>query len=175
MRSPITATRLAGLIVLLIGVGYCGYMTWVNLPAWRYRLVGAPAPGTAPRHIGTVEVEGESKYRGRMEIPPRYFIVTEHGRVEFHCGFRPVPRTCWFVSYQRPRTDEVFEIGYDEYWGVDYVKLPRRGMKQAVWTAFDVDAARAWQSRSAGSSLLIMLSFTLAYLWLVARFFVRDD
>jgi hypothetical protein len=99
---------------------------WGASPYFMVYVVGMPAPGTAPRYVGTIRFEGELQRTKTGWIPPRYFIQTSNGEVEFHCRYRPAKGECSFTTVlgAKPKTDDVYEIGYDSYWGLDYIKYP---------------------------------------------------
>jgi hypothetical protein len=63
-----------------------------------------------------------------MSKAPKYFIKTNKGEVEFHCGYLPYRKVCWLavVYFKKPEPDEIYEIGYDPYWGLDFIKYPER-------------------------------------------------
>lgn len=98
--------------------------------AWPYLLVPGfmPTPGTFPRYVGTIRVEGELRRGSGRNIPPKYFIRTAQGEVEFHCGYRPSPSECLLSTSAgvRPDPAEIYEIGYDPWWGIDYIRHPPR-------------------------------------------------
>jgi hypothetical protein len=99
---------------------------WGASPYFMVYVVGMPEPGTAPRYVGTIRFEGELQRTKTGWIPPKYFIQTSKGDVEFHCRYRPSKNECWFNAGlgSKPNTDDVYEIGYDPYWGLDYIKYP---------------------------------------------------
>ena len=45
--------------------------------------------------MGKLRVEGELQRTRDGWIPPRYFVETEQGDVEFHCGYLPYKRECF--------------------------------------------------------------------------------
>ena len=99
---------------------------WGASPYLMVYAVGMPEPGTAPRYMGTVRVEGKFERTRNGWKPPKYFIQTNKGDVELHCGYLPSRKECWMLMYV-PKTDfagNVFNIGYDWYWGIDYIKYP---------------------------------------------------
>lgn len=99
---------------------------WGASPYFMVYVVGMPAPGTAPRYTGTIRFEGELQRTKSGWIPTEYFIQTSKGDVEFHCGYRPKRSQCWFTTVLgiKPAPEDVYEIGYDPYWGLDYIKYP---------------------------------------------------
>jgi hypothetical protein len=101
---------------------------WGASPYFMVYVVGMPEPGTAPRYVGTVRFEGELQRTKTGWIPPKYFIQTSNGEVEFHCRYLPKKGECWFtpVLGAKPKPDDVYEIGYDPYWGIDFIKYPQR-------------------------------------------------
>lgn len=116
---------------------------WGASPYFMVYVVGMPEPGTAPRYVGTIRFEGELQRTKSGWIPPKYFIQTSKGDVEFHCDYLPKKGECSLapVLGAAPNAGDVYEIGYDWYWGLDYVKYPsllyrlqQRGNPQAVTT-----------------------------------------
>ena len=104
---------------------FLGYMGWFGSPYFMYHFVGAPEPGTAPRYVGTLRVEGELQRTRTGWKPPRYFIRTNQGDKEIHCGYRPYPRECWrFYDFHKRFPEMNYQVGYDGYWGIDYIKYP---------------------------------------------------
>jgi hypothetical protein len=102
---------------------FMAYQGWMASPYFMYYVVGAPEPGTAQRYVGTLRVEGELQRSKTGWIPPRYFIRTNQGEKEIHCGYRPYLRECWrFYDFQKRFPAMIYEIGYDEYWGLDFIK-----------------------------------------------------
>jgi hypothetical protein len=101
---------------------------WGASPYFMVYVVGMPEPGTAPRYVGTIRFEGTLQRTKTGWIPPRYFIQTDKGEVEFHCRYRPKKGECTFTASTgvKPNPDDVYEIGYDPYWGLDYIKYPPR-------------------------------------------------
>ena len=106
---------------------FMAYQGWMASPYFMYYVVGAPEPGTAPRYVGTLRIEGKLQRTNRGWIPPRYFVVTKNGEVEFHCGYPPYIRECaglargLLSSYDGLHP---IEVGLDSYWGVDFMKFP---------------------------------------------------
>jgi hypothetical protein len=99
---------------------------WGASPYFMVYVVGMPEPGTAPRYVGTVRFEGELQRTKTGWIPPKYFIQTINGEVEFHCDYLPKKGECSLapVLGAKPDSSYVYEIGYDSYWGLDYIKFP---------------------------------------------------
>lgn len=99
---------------------------WGASPYFMVYVVGMPEPGTAPRYVGTIRFEGKLQRTKTGWIPPTYFIQTSKGDVEFHCRYRPSKNECWFNAGlgSKPNPDDIYEIGYDPYWGLDYIKYP---------------------------------------------------
>ena len=99
---------------------------WGASPYFMVYVVGMPEPGTAPRYVGTVRFEGELKRTKTGWTPPKYFIQTSSGDVQFHCDYLPTIGECSLapVLGAKPDPSYVYEIGYDPYWGLDYVKFP---------------------------------------------------
>jgi hypothetical protein len=121
------------------------FCTLAALPFWRFYLIGAPAPGTAPRYVGEVSIVGDmirTRYGWR---PRKYFIQTLEGPKELRCGFWPSYTSCPIVY--RSRVGEIYEIGYDPYWGVDYIKYPKVRGEVYIWTGAEVDESRSRQAR----------------------------
>lgn len=104
---------------------FLAYQGWLGSPYFMYYFVGAPEPGTAQRYVGTLRVEGELQRTKTGWIPPRYFIRTNQGEVEIHCGYKPYLRECWrFYDFHKHFSTMIYEIGYDRYWGIDYIRYP---------------------------------------------------
>jgi hypothetical protein len=101
---------------------------WSASPYFMVYVVGMPEPGTAPRYIGTIRVEGEFQFTRNGSKPPKYFIKTDKGETEFHCGYLPYRQICWLavVFRVKPEPNEIYEIGYAPFWGLDYIKYPDR-------------------------------------------------
>ena len=99
---------------------------WGASPYFMVNVVGMPEPGTAPRYVGTIRFEGELQRTKTGWIPPKYFIQTSKGDVEFHCGYQPAKGQCWLTTVLgvKPEPDAIYEIGYHPYWGLDYIKYP---------------------------------------------------
>ncbi|OYT88666.1 MAG: hypothetical protein CFE43_21315 [Burkholderiales bacterium PBB3] len=102
------------------------YQGWMGSPYFMYHVVGAPEPGTAPRYTGTIRVEGELRRTSGGWTPPKYFINTDKGEVEFHCGYLPRTLQCVFSNALglAPDPKDVYVIGFRPYWGLDYIKFP---------------------------------------------------
>lgn len=101
------------------------YQAWMGSPYFMYYVVGAPEPGTAPRYVGKLRVSGELQRTRDGWIPPRYFVQTPQGEVEFHCGYLPYKRECFPLGDdKRIEPEGLIVVGADPYWGVDYMKLP---------------------------------------------------
>jgi hypothetical protein len=104
---------------------FLAYQGWLGSPYFMYHVVGAPEPGTAQRYVGTLRVQGELQRTKTGWIPPRYFIRTNQGEVEVHCGYRPYLRECSkFYDFHKIYPDMIYSVGYDRYWGMDYIKYP---------------------------------------------------
>ena len=99
---------------------------WGASPYLMVYVVGMPEPGTAPRYTGTIRVEGKLERTKNGWKPPKYFIQTSNGDVEFHCGYLPVRNQCLLsaVLGTQPIEGGIYEIGFDPYWGLDYIKYP---------------------------------------------------
>ena len=99
---------------------------WGASPYFMVYVVGMPEPGTAPRYVGTVRFEGELKRTKTGWTPPKYFIQTSSGEMEFHCGYQPYFRECgrFHGLIGGVHAADIYEIGYAKYWGVDYIKYP---------------------------------------------------
>lgn len=104
-----------------------GLLAWNSSPVLVYAL-GQPAPGTAPRYTGTIVVQGAPGASRSFRVVPDYVLRTESGDVHMHCGYLPRPRECWFRGNLGvlPRPDEVYEIGWHWYWGIDHIGYPPR-------------------------------------------------
>lgn len=143
---------------VLLCVYVAGFLAsmWAAWPYWRFHVFGSPTPGTAPRFTGSVEVVGELTRTRRGWRPPKYFVHAGDTRVEFRCGFRPNFTSC--PMGHRPGTDEQFEIGYDEYWGVDYIKYPPQRGQVFIWEgARVIEARRRHAAASAGYHWTVLL------------------
>ena len=104
---------------------FMAYQAWMGSPYFMYYVVGAPEPGTAPRYVGKLRVVGQLQSTRDGWIPPRYFVQTPQGDVEFHCGYLPYKRECFGSGDDRHLEPEgLIVVGADPYWGVDYMKLP---------------------------------------------------
>jgi hypothetical protein len=129
-----------------------------------------PKPGTFPRYVGTIRVEGQPQRGNNRNIPPRYFIRTAQGEVEFHCGYRPHRSECLLTNMLGPRPDpgDVYEIGYDRYWGIDYIKHPPRlsGLDERG-TPQEVTRWRMHYLRYHRVDAFVFVAAFLAYAWLV--------
>lgn len=115
---------------------YHGVLIWLMLAAYAWGaspyfmayVVGMPEPGTAPRYTGTVRMQGELQATKSGWKPPKYFIKTDKGEVEFHCGYKPQQAECgrFHRSMFQENPSDIYEIGYSPYWGVDFIKYPPR-------------------------------------------------
>ncbi len=106
---------------------FMSYQGWMASPYFMYYVVGAPEPGTAQRYVGTLVIEGKLQRTKSGWIPPRYFIRTAAGDVEFQCGYPPYRRQCTGLAgglLSSYHGLQPFEVGFDPYWGVDYMKFP---------------------------------------------------
>jgi hypothetical protein len=105
-----------------------GYHGWNASPYVMVYIFKPPLPGTAPRYTGPIRYEGQYRRGSNGSLPPAYFVRTNTGDVQVHCGFLPAPWECWFTNMLgvAPEPDEVYEIGFHWYWGIDYVKHPLR-------------------------------------------------
>jgi hypothetical protein len=104
---------------------FMAYQGWMASPYFMYYVVGAPAPGTAQRYVGTLRVEGELQRSKTGWIPPRYFIRTSKGEIEVHCDYLPYPIECsLFHNFYKQDPNMVYEVGYDRYWGIDFIRYP---------------------------------------------------
>ena len=99
---------------------------WGASPYLMVYVVGMPEPGTAPRYTGTIRVEGKIQLSKNGFKPPTYFIQTNKGDVEFHCGYLPARSECLLsaVLGTQPIDGGLYEIGFDPYWGLDHIKYP---------------------------------------------------
>lgn len=111
---------------------FMAYQGWMASPYFMYYVVGAPEPGTAQRYVGTLRIEGETTRGKSGSIPPRYFLDTEKGELEFHCDYRPIRLDCtiWIGGHTLKQPSKYvgqkLEIGYDPYWGIDHLRLPHQ-------------------------------------------------
>jgi hypothetical protein len=139
-------------VLLFAAAPYCAY---ASLPFWRFYLIGAPTPGTSPRYLGEVSLVGNIKYSRRGKaIPPRYILTTASGTIELKCGFWPNRSLC---PISESRAGEIYEIGFDEYWGIDYIKYPPVRGEVYIWTGDKVDEFRARYARQHFYYFLISL------------------
>ena len=90
--------------------------------------------------------------------------------MEFHCGYRPARSECWLstMSGVRPEPDETYEIGYDPYWGIDYIRHPRRlsGLDDRG-TPQEVTMWRIYLLRYHRVDAFVFVTALLVYAWLV--------
>lgn len=101
------------------------FLGWMGGPYFMYHVVGAPEPGTAPRYVGTLRVEGELQRSRFGWKPPRYFIRTSKREVEVHCDYLPYPSECsLFHDFYKQYPQMEYEVGYDRYWGIDFIRYP---------------------------------------------------
>jgi len=159
--QPLATLRQWLLLVLLSAAAVAA--TLASLPFWRYHFGDVPFPGTAPRYVGEVRVVGELEWVGKGWRPPRYFIETDSGPVEFRCGFWPSFTTCPVPN--RSREGRVFEVGIDPIWGVDYIKYPKVRGYIDVWSGYQMDVFRAKQVR--GRLYYVLVSFVLGFIILL--------
>lgn len=145
-----------GFLVTVV-VAIIAFCAWASSPLLRFCIFGAPSPGTAPRYTGLLEVEGKTDYRYDGAHPPRYFVLTDGGRVEFHCGIGSRRKVCRVPD--RPRADDTYVIGYDAYWGVDYIKYPR---DEPVWTGHQVREVRMEQLETPFFAFVVLAVVALA-------------
>ena len=99
------------------------YLLWMSSPYLIYNTLGMPTAGMAPRYVGTLKVVGVERYSRSGIAPPRYYVSTSNGDVEFHCGVLPSRQRCF---YSRQSLDGIhpIEVGIDHFWGIDYIKFP---------------------------------------------------
>lgn len=156
---------------------FLSVQAWYASPYLLVHTIGMPAPGTFQRHAGTIRVEGELR-RGRgRSIPPRYFIRTAQGEVEFHCGYRPSPWECWFGTLPAvpPAADDQYEIGYDPYWGIDFVRHPARlSFLDEESAPHEIVAWRRLHLRHHDREAALLAAGLIAYMTLVLLAFRKD-
>lgn len=141
-------------------------------------VVGMPEPGTAPRYVGTIRFEGELQRTKPGWTPPKYFIQTSKGDVEFHCRYRPAKGECSFTTVLgvKPELDDVYEIGYDPYWGLDYIKYPDRLSKLNDYgEAKNITTGRVGLLYAHERSVLWFCFLFLTYLYLIWLAYQKSD
>lgn len=143
---------------------FMGMQAWDASPLVVYAF-GQPEPGTAPRYTGTIVVQGTpGRARGRT-VAPHYILRTQSGDLRIHCGFRPWPWECWFTGYSGvpPEPDQVYEIGWHWYWGIDYIGYPPRLADLADSYAPQVVRGKriTYLSAHKGAATLFILLLTL--------------
>lgn len=101
------------------------FLGWFGSPYFIYHAIGAPEPATAPRYVGTLRVAGELQRSKTGWKPPKYFIRTSQGEIEIHCDYLPYPTECsLFHDFHKRYPEMIYEIGYDRYWGIDFIRYP---------------------------------------------------
>jgi hypothetical protein len=151
---------------------------WSASPYFMVYVVGMPEPGTAPRYIGTIRVEGEFQFTRNGSKPPKYFIKTDKGETEFHCGYLPYRRLCSLevASISKPDPNEVYEIGYDPYWGLDYIKYPKRLAKLDDYGSTKaIVSGRYFELKSHLNDLRWLCFLLLGYLVLIWLAYQKSD
>jgi len=130
LRRLVSAIFLAGMAkqawVLAIATWiFLAIHAWYGSPMFATHL-GMPQPGTFPRYSGTIRVDDSRECSRYGCAIPRYFIRTAQGEVEFHCGYQPRPTVCILTTHMlvKPDPTQGYVLGYDPYWGLDYVKHP---------------------------------------------------
>jgi hypothetical protein len=156
-----------GLVVALVFYG------WQGSPYFMLYIVGPPEPGTAPRFVGTLREEGTLVRTRNGWIPPRYFIATNAGEIEVHCGYRPIRTECHGFS-QEVRKDLIpIQVGHDNYWGIDYIKsTPRYAHLDDRGSTTSVAYGRFSHLRAHKSPAIIFCLLLLSYLALVVWTFL---
>lgn len=151
---------------------FLAYQGWMASPYFMYYVVGAPEPGTAPRYVGTLRIEGETTRGKSGSIPPRYFLDTDKGELEFHCGYKPrkldcvVPLGGHTLNYPSRFIGQKVEIGYDHFWGVDHVNLPSTSSPNDL-QASDEAKNREFILRYHSTSLALFIGLVLLYLYFI--------
>ena len=143
---------------------------WGASPYFMVYVVGMPAPGTAPRYTGTIRVEGDFQFTKNGTKPPKYFIKTNSGETEFHCGYLSYRQICWLAVVYRikPEPNEIYEIGYNPYWGLDYIKYPERIAKLDDYgSANAITRNRYAALKNHLKDLMSLCFFSLGYLLLI--------
>jgi hypothetical protein len=138
---------------------------WEGSPFLAYA-IGFPDPGTAPRYTGTVRIEGELQRTRHGWKPPKYFIQTPSGDIEFHCGFLPIKRECWLregLGGKIVETD-IYTIGYAPYFGVDYTKYPESLSSLTYGSSESVKRRRISHLRAHRFGLGLSIALLAAYL-----------
>lgn len=153
---------------------FMAYQGWMASPYFMYYVVGAPEPGTAQRYVGTLRIKGETTRGKSGSIPPRYFLDTEKGEVEFHCDYRPIKLDCmpWigWHTLKKPSKyiGQKMEIGYHPYWGIDHLKLPHQiGTTEQRTASNEVMEVRLNGLSYHKNSLAFFICLVLLYLYLI--------
>ncbi len=148
------------------------YQGWMASPYFMYYVVGAPAPGTAQRYVGALRIEGETTRGKSGSIPPRYFLDTGKGELEFHCGYRPIKLACVVplgghsLKYPSKFIGQKVEIGYDPFWGVDHVNLPSTSASNDLQSN-DVTESREFILSYHSTSMAFFIGLVLLYLYFI--------
>lgn len=144
------------------------YQGWMASPYFMYYVVGTPAPGTAQRYVGTLRIEGEGTRSKSRYIPPKYFLDTKKGGLEFHCGYRPTKFLCiGRLGGHEKYLGQLLEIGYDPYWGVDHIKFPDQSSNFYDDYAKNDAYFRKAQLKYHSASLAFFIGLVLLYLYFI--------
>lgn len=147
---------------------FMAYQGWMASPYFMYYVVGAPEPGTAPRYVGTLHIEGKLSASRNGFIPPRYYIRTASEEIEFHCEYRPKKSECFLSDGNyRMYGDKKIEIGYDPYWGLDFFRHPPEFAHLDVYWSKDLVNQGRILSLKHHRGYLIMLCFGLMLYFLL--------
>jgi hypothetical protein len=156
-----------GLVAALVFYG------WQGSPYFMLYIVGPPEPGTAPRFVGTLREEGTLVRTRNGWIPPRYFIATNAGEIEVHCGYRPIRTECHGFSQEVRKGLVPIQVGQDDYWGVDYIKsIPKYTHLDDRGSTTSVAYGRFSDLRAHKSPAIIFCLLLLSYLALVVWTFL---
>jgi hypothetical protein len=152
---------------------FMAYQGWMASPYFMYYVVGAPEPGTAPRYVGTLRIEGETTRGKSGLIPPRYYLDTEKGEIELHCGYRPRKFTCTaligYHSLRKPskHIGEKLEIAYHPYWGIEKVKSFTDPTAFAGNAPGEIEKIRISDLDFHTSNLVFFMGLMLLYAYLI--------
>lgn len=152
---------------------FMAYQGWMASPYFMYYVVGAPEPGTAQRYVGTLRIEGETTRGKSGSIPPRYFLDTAEGELEFHCGYKPrkigcvVPLGGHTLRYPSHHIGKKIELGYNPYWGVDHVDFPQDAQLSEKISQSVVLQSRKFTLEYHTNHLALFVGLVLIYLYFI--------
>lgn len=87
-------------------------------PVFVYYTKGVPSKESLEVITGTWRVEGQLSSNSNGLVAPRYFVDTESGARQVHCGFPMQKRRCGISFGPSIRPSQKVKIYYDRYFGI---------------------------------------------------------